>query len=297
MGGNTGAPRPGLLTPKGDPEAVAPEPPRPRRSTRKPEEAASCQGRELARAGGTSRRDGDGPALGLGTPGNPARLPPGTPPGSPRAPPGGGAGVAEAQSRRFPAEGQQQLRSAAGEGGTRPSPTAQAPAPTRAPPPPRYARRPPRSASAAERRERASRGGQPQPPSREMPQPRLLSRRPGSAASAAGTHLRLRRPGRPGRAPGRCVRLRPRERSPRRLVRAAEAPSSAQSGGGSESSQHPGPRTRNYFPTRFPLPPPPLPPPPAATSQRHRPGGGGGGVTAPPRSWRRRRAGSLRWDK
>lgn len=66
-----------------------------------------------------------------------------------------------------------------------------------------------------------------------------------------------------------CVSV-PRERSQRRPQRAAQARSGAESGGGGGSgggsSQHPGPRTRNYFPTRS------LPPPPPATSQRSRPG-------------------------
>lgn len=157
-------------------------------------------------------------------------------------------GGAAAQSRRFPAEGQQQLRGAAGEGGTQPSPPSR---PQLRPwPPPRS--RPPRSAAVAENRERTYRGGQPQPPSREMPQPRLLACRPGPAAPAAGAHLRLRRPGGPGRAPGRCVRLRPPGKVPTAPGASGRGPSSAESGGGSGSSQHPGPRTRNYFPTRSP---------------------------------------------
>ncbi|XP_042849773.1 proline-rich protein 2-like [Panthera tigris] len=116
--------------------------------------------------------------------------PPGTPSGSPGPRLGEGP---EARSCRFPAEGQQQLRrSAAGEGGTQPSPPAK---PQPGPGPPCPARHPRRSAAAAERRERASRGGQPLPPSREMPQPRLLARRPGPAALAAGTHLKAAQAG------------------------------------------------------------------------------------------------------
>lgn len=198
----TQAPRKDYPTPKGTPKAGGAA----RLARRKAPPSLKGESYKLHRAGvgGWPRPEAchggteTAAVLRLRTPGNPIRLP--------GAPPGGGAGDAEAQSRRFPAEGQQQLRSAAGEGRTQPSPTSKAPAPTQAP---SSARHPPRSAAPAERRKRASRGGQLQPPSREMPQPRLLDRRPGPAASAAGAHLRLRRPGRPGRAPGRCVRLRP----------------------------------------------------------------------------------------
>lgn len=185
-------------------------------------------------------------------------------------------GGAAAQSRRFPAEGQQQLRGAAGEGGTQPSPPSRPQ--LRPSPPPRS--RPPRSAAVAENRERTYRGGQPQPPSREMPQPRLLACRPGPAAPAAGAHLRLRRPGGPGRAPGRCVRLRPPGKVP-------TAPGA--SGRGPE--QRPERRRQREQPTSGAahpelLPDPlsllsPPPPPPPATSLRHR--HGVGCVTAPPR--------------
>lgn len=166
------------------------------------------------------------------------------------APPGGGAGGAEAQSRRFPAEGQQQLRSAAGEGGTQPSLPSKAPAPAWAP---CLARSPPHCTAAAERTgEDVSRraapasvpGDAPAPPPCPPPRHGSPSGEHSPQAAQAGT-------ARPSPRPLRASPP-PRERSQRRLVRTAEAPSSAQSGGGgggSGSSQHPGPRTRNYFPT------------------------------------------------
>lgn len=196
-------------------------------------------GRELAQASGRSRRHGDDRCPRTRRPREP-RL-------APRAPPGGGAGGAEAQSRRFPAEGQQQLRSAAGEGGTRPSPTAEAPAPAQAPAPPAAhpAARPRRS----EGRGRLAESSPCLPPGRcpspasSPAAPARPSRRWALTSGCAG------RDG-PAEPPAAACVSAPRERSLRRLVRAAEAPSSAQSGGGSGSSQHPGPRTRNYFPTR-----------------------------------------------
>lgn len=145
---------------------------------------------------GRSRRGGDRRCPRTRRPREPRLTPPGPRLGEGR----------EARSRRFPAEGQQQLRrNAAGEGGTQPLPPARPQAEPGPPAPPALHPAPP----PRPRKERASRGGQPLPPSREMPQPRLLARSLGPTAPAAGTHLRLRRPGRPGRAPGRCVRLRP----------------------------------------------------------------------------------------
>ena len=215
--------------------------------------------------------------------------PPGTPSGSPGPRLGEGP---EARSCRFPAEGQQQLRrSAAGEGGTQPSPPAK-PQPWPGPP------APPATHAAARPRPREGRGrlaeGSPCLRPGRCPSPASSPAAPAPPPWRLALTSRLRRPGRPGRAPGRCVRLRPRERSQRRLVRAAEAPSSAESGGGSGSSQHPGPRTRNYFPTRSP------PAPAVASASRD--------VAAPPARRQRRplpsavtaaapRAGSLRWDK
>ncbi|XP_069873076.1 basic salivary proline-rich protein 3-like [Dipodomys merriami] len=236
------------------------------------EEATSRRARDEPRLGRRSRRErgGRGPQT---------RRPLGSTSGSPRAPPGGGAG---AWSRRSAAEGQQQLRrSAAGEGGTEgpgprgpPGPgTGSGPQPR----PPPAACRPPHGgpARAPEKREGVSRravpasilGDAPAPPPRPPPRPG----RPGGGrspqAAQAGTA--------PAEPPAAACVSAPRERSQQRLMRAAKAPSSAESGSG--SSQHPGPRTRNYFPTRSPRPPPfsPTPslsPPPPATSLRHRPG-------------------------
>lgn len=158
-------------------------------------------------------------------------------------------GGAEAQSCRFPAEGQQQLRSAAGEGRTQPSPPAR---PQLWPWPPA----PPAAHPAARPRLRTGRGHL------EEGSPCL---RPGRCPSPASSPAAPARPplrraltsgcaGREGPAepPAAAYVSASQERSQRCLVRAAEAPSSAQSGSSSGSSQHPGPRTRNYFPTRSP---------------------------------------------
>ncbi|XP_057597913.1 basic salivary proline-rich protein 2-like [Hippopotamus amphibius kiboko] len=178
----------------------------------------------------------------------------------PRGPPGGGAGGAEAQSRRFPAEGQQQLRSAAGEGGTQPSPPAR-PQPGPGPPAPPAAR----PATRPRLREGRGRLAEGSPCLRP-------GRCPGPASSPAAPARPPRRrtltsgcAGRDGPAepPAAVCVSAPRETSQRRLVRAAEARSSAESGS-SGSSQHPGPRTRNYFPTRSPS----RSPAPAATTPR-----------------------------
>lgn len=62
-------------------------------------------------------------------------------------------------------------------------------------------------------------------------------------------NLCLCRPDGPAEPPAAACVSSPLVRSQLRLERTAEAPSSAVSGGSSGSSQHPGPRTRNYFPT------------------------------------------------
>lgn len=191
---------------------------------------------------------------------------------------------AEAQSCRFPTEGQQQLRGDAGEGGTQPSLPSRpqfGPGPEPRPPP-----APLRAAD--ERRERASRGGQPQPPSREMPQPRLPARRPGPAAPAAGTHLRLRRPGRPGRAPGRCVRLRPPRKVPTAPSANVRGPEQRPERWRQREQPTSGAAHPELLTDLLPLLSPPPPPPPPATSLCYR--HGGGGVTAPPQLWQRQRA-------
>ncbi|XP_065375150.1 uncharacterized protein [Macaca fascicularis] len=177
------------------------------------------------------------------------RAPPGSTAGSPGPRLGEGR---ETRSRCFPAEGQQQLkRSAAGEGGTQPSAPA-GPQPGPRPPAPPAAH--PTARLRLEERGRLAEGS-----------PCLRSGRCPSPASSPAAQARPPRrraltsgcAGRDGPAepPAAACVSAPRERSQRCLVRAAEAPSSAESGGGSRSSQHPGPRTRNYFPTHIPLPP------------------------------------------
>ncbi|KAL4666904.1 hypothetical protein H8959_005593 [Pygathrix nigripes] len=187
------------------------------------------------------------------------------PPGSTAGSPGPRLGEGrKTRSRCFPAEGQQQLkRSAAGEGGTQPSAPAR-PQPGPGPPAPPAAHHTARLR--LEERGRLAEGS-----------PCL---RPGRCPSPASSPAAQARPPRwraltsgcagrdgPAEPPAAACVSAPRERSQRCLVRAAEAPSSAESGGGSRNSQHPGPRTRNYFPTHILLPPSP-PPPPAMPLRR-----------------------------
>lgn len=281
MGGNAGPPH-GPPHPEGHPRHARCWPPRRPRATPKPE------GKKLHRAGGSDQlrpRAGHGekPATARG------RDAPGAPSGAPGPRLGEGR---EARRGRRSAEGQQQLRSAAGEGGTQPSPPAR-PRPGPGPPAPPAAR-------PAARPLLGEAGGRPAEGS-----PCLRPGRcPGPASSPAAPARPPRRPaltsgcaGRDGPAepPAAACVSHARGRSQRPLERAAEVRSSAESGGGgSGSSQHPGPRTRNYFPTRSPSRPrrrPRLP--------RRRCATGAASTASRPFTVKATaaRAGSLRWDK
>jgi hypothetical protein len=262
MGGNAG-PSHGPPHPEGHPPGTRGCPPSWPKSAPKlwREQAASRRNRGLAQA---RRRTREGRRRSLSS----DSAPPGFTSGSP------GPHLGEGRERGAAAS---QLRGSSSweaprgrEGRT------EGPDPRRSPGPspalqPRPARRPPRSVPRLRKgRGRLAEGN-----------PRL---RPGRCPSPASSPAAPARPPRrraltsgcagrdgPAEPPAAACVSAPRERSQQRLVRAAKAPSSAESGGSSGSSQHPGPRTRNYFST--PLPPPP--PPPPATSLRHRLGVGG----------------------
>lgn len=276
MGGNAG-PSHGPPHPKGQPRGRGSCPPRPLKSARTLEGKRLHRAgvRELAQTGGRSRGDGDLRVPGLGAPGNPGRLP--------RAPPGGGAGGAEAQSRRFPAEGQQQLRSAAGEGGTRPLPTAKAPAPTREggrpllrpPPTPRRVRGGEKGEGVSRRAAPASvPRDAPAPPPRPPPRLGRLGAGHSPQAAQAGTARPSPRPLRasspPGKGPNGAWCERPRPQAAPRAVAAARA--------ANIRGRAPGTTSRPVLPL-----PPARPAPTPASASRD---------VAAPRTRRRRRHGS-----